>query len=281
MSQSTFGPTTGILRPHVAAQKFRLTHHAPAADLRDLVQRYWIIHWDLPPGARHVQETLPSPHVNLVVGSSTGPSTGIATMREQADLFGVFTQRYINRLGGRGRVFGIKFQPGGFHPFARFPMTTLTNRTLPLAEVFGADGNRFPAAILASTDEQAQVAAANHFLCNRLPTPDETVALVNQTVALITAERALTRVEQVAERMHVSPRTLQRLFRDYVGVGPKWVIKQFRLHEAAARLDGGDNVDLAQLALNLGYFDQAHFIKDFTAVVGVSPTEYAGRQRSA
>ncbi len=277
MSQSTLGPTTGILRPRIAAQKFRLTRHAPAAELCDLVQRYWIVHWDLPLGARHVQETLPSPHVNLVVGSSTGPSTGIATARAQADAFGVFTQKYINRLSGSGSVFGIKFQPGGFHPFARCPLAELTNRSVPITNLFGPEGDAFQHAILALDDEQAQVNVANQFLRNRLPKPDETVALVNHIVEQISAEQTLMRVEAVAERVNVSPRTLQRLFRQYVGVSPKWVIRQFRLHEAAARLDSGNALDLAQLALDLGYFDQAHFVKDFTATVGVSPTEYIGR----
>ncbi len=274
MSQPPPGLVTGILRPELAAQKFRLSRHAPAAALCDLVQHYWIVRWNLPAGDRHLQETLPYPAVNLVVGSSTGPSTGIATTRAQADVFGVFTQKYINRLSGIGRVFGIKFQPGGFYPFARFPMTALTNRTLPLTDVFGAKSQRFPDTIFALTDERTMVDAANQFLRDRLPKPDETVALINHVVEQISTERTLTRVETVAERVNISPRTLQRLFRQYVGVSPKWVIRHFRLHEATARLDSGDVLDLTRLALDLGYFDQAHFVKDFTAVVGVSPTVY-------
>lgn len=73
----------------------------------------------------------------------------------------------------------------------------------------------------------------------------------------------------------VSKRTLQRIFSQYVGVGPKWVIKRYRLHEAADQLAGGNVVDWPRLALDLGYFDQAHFIKDFKAMVGRTPTEYA------
>ncbi|MBX6768738.1 MAG: AraC family transcriptional regulator, partial [Actinomadura rubrobrunea] len=86
---------------------------------------------------------------------------------------------------------------------------------------------------------------------------------------------ALFRVDQAAEALHVSTRTLQRLFAEYVGVAPKWVMRRARLHEAAARADQGDDVDWAALADELGYCDQSHLICDFTATVGVPPARYA------
>jgi len=70
-------------------------------------------------------------------------------------------------------------------------------------------------------------------------------------------------------------RALQRLFSDYVGASPKWVINRYRLHEAIARVQAGHPVAWAALAQDLGYFDQAHFIADFRRLVGVTPAEYA------
>jgi AraC-like DNA-binding protein len=84
----------------------------------------------------------------------------------------------------------------------------------------------------------------------------------------------ITRVEHLCALAGCSARTLQRLFREYVGVTPKWVLQRIRLHEAAERMVEGEG-DWASLALDLGYFDQAHFIKAFKAVVGRSPAEYA------
>jgi transcriptional regulator GlxA family with amidase domain len=82
-------------------------------------------------------------------------------------------------------------------------------------------------------------------------------------------------VEQLAERLGLSRRTLERVFRRCVGVSPKWVLTRQRLQEAAERLAKGEALDCGRLALELGYFDQAHFIKDFRAFVGRSPVEYA------
>jgi AraC-like DNA-binding protein len=59
-----------------------------------------------------------------------------------------------------------------------------------------------------------------------------------------------------------------------VGVSPKWIIRRYRLHEAADRLANGGAADLAELAAALGYYDQAHLTRDFTALVGKSPAEY-------
>ena len=73
----------------------------------------------------------------------------------------------------------------------------------------------------------------------------------------------------------VGKRTLQRLFSEYAGVTPKWIIQRYRLHEAAERLATEEGVSLAELALDLGYYDQAHFVRDFRAVVGRPPAAYA------
>jgi len=108
-----------------------------------------------------------------------------------------------------------------------------------------------------------------------LPERDENVAAINRIIDRIIADRAITKVDDIVYRLNLNKRALQRTFHEYVGVSPKWVIKRYRLHEAAEQLAAGDGVDWPRLALDLGYFDQAHFIKDFKAIVGTSPAEYA------
>ncbi len=78
----------------------------------------------------------------------------------------------------------------------------------------------------------------------------------------------------------MNTRALQRLFSRYVGVSPKWMIKRYRLHEAIERVAAGRAVNWSRLALDLGYFDQTHFIKDFKALVGRTPADYEKTIRS-
>ncbi len=85
----------------------------------------------------------------------------------------------------------------------------------------------------------------------------------------------VAKVDDVVRLAGLSKRTLERLFREYVGVGPKWVIQRYRLHEAAEYAATGKPLDWADLAARLGYADQAHFIRDFKRIVGQSPSRYA------
>lgn len=78
-----------------------------------------------------------------------------------------------------------------------------------------------------------------------------------------------------------SSRWVARLFRRYVGIGPKWVLQRYRLHEAAERIASGRVDAWSDLALELGYADQAHFVRDFRALVGQAPSTYAATCRRA
>jgi AraC-like DNA-binding protein len=93
-------------------------------------------------------------------------------------------------------------------------------------------------------------------------------------VERIAADRTINKVEDLAPSTGLGIRALQRLFREYVGISPKWVIRRARLHDAAARLADTGHVNLTRLAHELGYSDQAHFTRDFKAVVGRSPSDY-------
>lgn len=84
-------------------------------------------------------------------------------------------------------------------------------------------------------------------------------------------------MDHLEHEFNVTERTLQRLFSRYVGVSPGWVIRRYRIHDAVNQLEQGEVVDWPALAVDLGYFDQAHFIKDFKKLIGVSPGIYAKR----
>jgi AraC-like DNA-binding protein len=253
----------GILYPDSARERFRLTRYAPAPDLAQFVERHWTVRWNLRGREPYVQQLLPHPCVNVVFEPG------------RARVYGVGVARSDRVLSGSGRAFATKFRPGAFHPFLPMPMWRLTGGSLAIGEAFGAAGEELAAAVLAAGEDRAQIALMEAFLRERAPERDEHLETIARSAALMLDEPGLTRVEDLTERLGVSTRTLQRLFRRYVGVSPKWMLQRYRLHEAAERLADGRASDWARLALELGYFDQAHFIKDFKALVGASPAEYA------
>jgi|SRR4051812_34360979 AraC-like DNA-binding protein len=257
-------PTTteyGVLG--VRGVDFRLDRAPASADLADLVERHWLVSWDLPAGRRASVTLLPHPCVNLVLN------------RGMVAIAGVGSERFTYAYSGRGRVFGVKFRPGAFRPFYGRPVSELTDQTVPLATVWGPAAGALGADLERAPDLDSLVAVAERHLRARWPAPDPEVAVVGQIVRALLHDRSVTRVEEVSARFGIRPRTLQRLFQRYVGVSPKWVLRRYRLHEAAARLAEGTDTSWADVAVELGYFDQSHFIRDFTREIGMTPVAYA------
>ena len=151
----------------------------------------------------------------------------------------------------------------------------LTDKTIGLADAFGADGCALEAAILSLEDPGEMIDVAEQFIRARLPDRDRNITTINTVIEAIMADRMIIKVDDIVEQLKLNKRWLQRLFNRYVGVSPKWVIKRYRLHEAAEKVAHGQAIDWPALALNLGYFDQTHFIKDFKAIVGQTPADYA------
>lgn len=263
MNHTKIDHARGILHPNLAQQKFQLGRYAPSPELAFFVERYWTIRWDLRGEPSHTQETLPYPCINLVIEQN------------RSGIFGIETGKFSRRLEDHGRVFGVKFRPGGFYPFFKAPVSKLTNRSLSVKEVFGADALALEQQILAVDDDSANIKAMETLLRQHMPGQDATVEEINDIIDCIIQDKTLTSVNQIADRFGMSKRTIQRLFNRYVGVSPKWVIQRYRLHEVANELDSGTVNNWAAFALKLGYSDQAHFIKDFKAVVGKTPAEYA------
>jgi AraC-like DNA-binding protein len=261
------GPPRGLLRPRAPAGQHEHARVAPADDLAPFIAHFWWVRWDLRGQPAFVAETLPHPTVHLVFEGA------------RAQVAGVPTGAFRKRLAGEGRVFGIKFRPAAFHPWLGAALSTITDRVLPLRGVLGADTVALAHTIRAHATLAPCVAAAEHYLRAHLPVLPADTAAIRDLVERMAVDPTITRAETAAELAGVELRTLQRRFTRLVGVGPKWVIQRYRLHEAAAQLTRGDAPSLAALAAALGYFDQAHFTRDFTAVVGASPGTYVARHR--
>jgi AraC-like DNA-binding protein len=253
----------GILNPKVGEQKFQISRHLPSQDLAFFVQRYWFVWWDLTGQEPYVQEVIQYPCVNLVFE------------KDKSGIFGVARRRSSHLLEGKGKAFAVKFNPGAFYPFVKTPISRLTDTCASLEDVFGVESATLENAILSKQNVQDMIDLAQNFLRERLPEQDNNVVLINRIMDCIIADRTITKVDDLVNRLGINKRRLQRLFSQYVGVSPKWVIQRFRLHEAAEQLGDGNGLDLTKMALDLGYFDQAHFIKDFKTMIGRTPAEYA------
>lgn len=252
----------GVLYPGLAPGRFRHDQQPPSADLAPWIEHHWFVSWDLRGCPPQVQSTLPHPHVHLVVEDGA------------VRLWGVQRARFNRTLAGRGWVHGVKFKVGALPAFLRSPAADLMDRQVDAHGLLGDDVDRLLDPPLADAPEAGKTRIEAVLRARVPPVVDARGARLAEIVDVIGRDAGITSVEQLCTMTGESARRLQRDFRHYVGASPKWVIARYRLHEALALLQRGEAKPDAELAQRLGYFDQAHFIRDFRQLVGMTPRAY-------
>lgn len=254
------GTPDAILWPSGADRAITVDRVGASSVLDPFVDYHWYVGWhtDKP----HEQQVVPQPRVH------------VAAEDGRLLVHGISREPFVRTLSGVGHTLGAAFHPGGFRPLFGRAVGTLAGTVVPAGELFDLDDRPTAEAIAATEDVPAMVDALESYLLALEPMPDATVLEVRALVSEAEEDRSLRRAEDLAERAAMSLRSLQRLFTEYVGIGPKWVIARFRILDAAAAAHGGDPVDWAALAIELGFTDQAHLTRTFTAVVGTPPATY-------
>ena len=245
-------------------------HRSPPSErLSQLVRRYWIPVWSIQPGQVSEQKVLQY------------PCCGIVVSQDYARFFGVVRGLSTVALSGDGWAVGVMLQPAAGYLVSRRPLHHLTDGSVDVGTLPTLAGDWVDEIRSAMADPRSRGARAEAIsILERVLTPllpvDEEGLLVNRIVDLVEDTPELVRVADLCEELGMSERTLQRLLAKRLGLSPKWLIQRRRLHEASAALRSRE-VDLAGLAADLGYADQAHFTRDFRKVTTMTPGELARR----
>lgn len=254
----------GILHP---ARLPVFTRVPPPDHVATLVRWFWVPQWDVEPGRTSRQHVVGFPASNLVVESGPG---GVGFV----GLAGPTSRRSHQDLTGRGWAVGAHLLPAAVPAFTDDPgalVDRYVHREHPdLLAVVSAAMTTGPA----DTRPQRASEAFADWLAAHVPPPGADALLANAVVELVDGDSTLVRVEDLAARLSLSVRTLQRLTRRHVGLPPAAMIRRRRLQEAAARVRSDPSADLASIAADLGYADHAHLTHDFRAVLGMAPTHY-------
>lgn len=277
LHRPTTGTSRGILRPEDGSGRPRSARYEPDRAVADYIEHHWTVHWSQGGSARRA--VLGHPAIHLTVEDADGPLHGHPV--PAALLHGVVRKTFEVDLPASGWVFGARFRPGGFTALTGIPARDLTDLVAPAVDLL-PEADELRGAVLNAPDDGARSAVFDRWIEAQIPDLiDPDYELILEVVARIIGDRSIQRAETLATDLGCSLRTLQRRFEHYVGVGPKWLISRYRLHDALAAIDDEPDaeIDLAGIAASLGWFDQAHFTRDFTAHVGVSPQAYRSRTR--
>ncbi len=224
-----------------------------------------------PPGREYLIERYPDGRTSLVFRVLEGGRTG------DLWLAGPHTRASFKNKRGVERAVIFRFKPGGAVPLLGVAASELTDRMVPLQDVWGQAGCELCDELIAARDA-AQVKERIYRAlavrsCNRLHSTS--ARLARRAVRLL--EGGNLRVGSVAEQLGVSVRHLHRVFTENVGVGPKEFARTVRLHRALSL--AATSRDWARIAADTGYCDQAHLIGDFRQLIGLTPSALSKRRQ--
>ncbi len=259
--------------PEVSYERF-----APSPKLALYVEHFWIVS---APGEQTPRREILIPNVRpMLLLSFASPSVRIDPLTEIRlpngnMLFGIASQPFVIEQCGASRYIGVQFRPYGLSAFLRGDK--LVNRALSIDEWLGTSGaEALISSLLAHDFGQARVEALDTYLCSVAAEVDsEDVHLLSSTLDRIEQADGQVKVEELAQQLHMHHTTFYRMFKNYVGIGPKLYVDIVRYYTFVGNILGnrpyGSDTLIAALE---GYYDQAHASKEFRRFTGVTPTAF-------
>jgi len=251
--------------------------HYPGPPLSQHIS--YIGYWEHDGGAPHRSTALPRGAVTIVIDLSGRKQMefaavgGPAMQVSPAIVTGAGTSSYVTRIDPGQTVMTVHFRPAGARAFLGIPLCELQDHCVAVDEIFG-DSSRILRERLTSTTATAdRVRLLERFLLDRMQIHD---LVVHPLLTRLDTEPSIT-VAEVCALTDLSPKRLTALFGTEVGLTPKTYLRVRRLQAALRRLETGAQSG-ADIAADLGYFDQAHFVRDFRSFTGITPSQYPRRR---
>jgi AraC-like DNA-binding protein len=247
---------------------------APSVDLADEVENFWFMRGvgpaDMPDGHR----ILPDGRMEFVfqLGDPFRERRPDGTWRLQPHLLliGQMERRVDVKPGGPIHTVGIHFRPAGAAAFVPGDLGRFRNRIVPLAPALGEDLAPFVARLRRAKNAERSTDLLEGFLRARRRDGDPAMA----TAAARLADGAgPLDLGGLARRFRISDRQFRRRFEAAVGLGPKRFARLVRFQRVFDQERAHDARAWSRVALDCGYYDQAHFNRDFRAFSGVRPRD--------
>lgn len=256
---------SGVLRPG-NLERFSAVWVAPADDVREIVDTYWAVSWNLNPGESIEQLIIDHPAVTFSVerGAVVAPYV-VTAVRSKA---------WSRTISGSGDVFAVRLRPAGLAVLSTIDAASLTGEQ-EMTPPMDHRAHHFLRQIEAEPDVATRAQKADALvraLVDEHPL-HSSQRLANAAVDAIVSHPARQKGNELALSLGVSVRTLQRALSSHVGRGPGEIARRVRLQEVVRRLSVEQN-DIARIAIELGYVDQAHLTNDFRRVANMTPGAY-------
>jgi AraC-like DNA-binding protein len=179
----------------------------------------------------------------------------------------------IDAGGAGSSMLVITFRPGGAFHFAHFPICEITGQVIEADLAFGRLVQELRERLLASTSPLEKFHLTETYLNSQI-LKEEIPQVISYATALITNEPTTNALRQLTQLSGYSQKHFIALFKKYTGLTPKAYQKVQRFQKVIRDLEESQNVNWTRLALDCGYYDQAHFINEFRSFSGFNPEKY-------
>jgi AraC-like DNA-binding protein len=196
---------------------------------------------------------------------------------------GVRTRPITIPSGTGSRMLVIAFKKGKAFPFYPFPMDELTDIVADADLVLGRKFHDLREQLLAAESVRQMFALVESFLYRQAGDAleqDLSARCIEHAVSSIVRQPSLRSLSRLSGEIGYSQKHFIRLFRQHVGVSPKQYLRIMRFQKAVCAIEEDAVIQWNRVALESGYFDQAHFIHDFKQFSGFTPSEYLKRKSS-
>ena len=185
------------------------------------------------------------------------------------------TEAQFVPLAKQVQLIGIRFSPGGASHFLGDHTQTLNKQSIPLSAIFGDTDTRILSErLICANSPRQRVATLEEFIIGHVKENSELDSTVNNALHIIYARKGNIKASELAGQLQISHRQLSRKFNMWVGIGPKAFCKIIRFQNILKVLPGASAKDFLSIALDSGYYDQSHFIREFHSLYGLSPSRF-------
>jgi len=256
-------------------------HKRPAPPIDRFVESVWLCRNAV--DQRRLERVLPTGSGQLIVNLAEDATRtyqctdrGLSTqVRPGSIVSGIATRCQIIDTEEQTHVAGVVFRPGGTKAFTRWPASELSNADVPVEDLWGkAVADRLREQLLDAASPDAALNVLEEWLLETWLERSCHPAVCFALDAFLCSP-SVARVSDVTGVISLSPRRFIEKFEAEVGLTPKRYCRLLRFQSAVKKAHRATPIDWTQLALDCGYFDQAHFIHDFREFAGITPSGYA------
>jgi AraC-like DNA-binding protein len=252
----------------------------PQQNTRRVVECYWIVEDDNSTPVR--QKIIPDGFAEIIFHFGDLYRINLKskwTTQARSLVAGQIRKHFFLENSGVSSIIGVKLQPQALTMLFELEMHTFTDMVLDLRKALRSKMNRVEDDLRAADTEAGKIAVLDEYFCARLRVMNPDRIPIERAIALIFDRKGMITVGELAAEMELGERALEKIFKHYIGLSPKFYTRIVRFNHIF-QLIKDKGPDWADIVFKAGYYDQSHFIRNFKAFTGEDPTSYMFEEKS-